>query len=101
MFRYKNLSMHERAKLKKVADVVSGDLIKKFDSELENRLAEQKRQDIGVLTNIMLEVLYLEFGFGKARMARFIERFNFISECMAEGYVSLDDLRGFYGKRKG
>lgn len=34
-----------------------------------------------------------EFGFGKERLARFIERFNLKTECLVEDYCTWDDLR--------
>lgn len=34
-----------------------------------------------------------EFGFGKARLARFIERFNLKTDCLVEDYCTWDDLR--------
>lgn len=34
-----------------------------------------------------------EFGFGKERLARFIERFNLKTDCLVEDYCTWDDLR--------
>lgn len=34
-----------------------------------------------------------EFGFGKARLTRFIERFNLKTDCLVEDYCTWDDLR--------
>lgn len=41
---------------------------------------------------LTLTVLHFKFGFGKKRLARFMEHYDDLVDSYARGYVSIDDL---------
>lgn len=50
-----------------------------------------KMNTIDTMLLLSASTLRDEFGFGKERLARFIERFNYKAECLVDGFVTWDD----------
>ncbi|MBQ9699329.1 MAG: hypothetical protein IJV71_01780 [Lachnospiraceae bacterium] len=50
-----------------------------------------KMNTIDTMLILSASTLRDEFGFGKDRLARFIERFNFKAECLVDGCCTWDD----------
>ena len=48
------------------------------------------------VTLMVYESLHLEFGFGKKRLKRFVDRYNEIIECYEQGLIEFDDLKKEY-----
>ena len=48
------------------------------------------------VTLIVYESLHLEFGFGKKRIKRFVDRYNEIVECYDKGLIEFEDLEKEY-----
>ena len=61
----------------------------KIDECIENI----KLNTIDTMLILSAVTLRDEFGFGKERLARFIERFNLKTDCLVEDYCTWDDLR--------
>ena len=43
---------------------------------------------------VACETLIDQSGYGKTRLQRFVDRLNFKTHCIGEGYVSVEDLMG-------
>ena len=50
-----------------------------------------KMNTIDTMLLLSASTLRDEFGFGKERLARFIERFNYKAECLVDGFCTWDD----------
>ena len=50
-----------------------------------------KMNTIDTVTILAAMTLHDEFGFGKERIARFMNRFNFKAECIMEDYTTWDE----------
>ena len=50
-----------------------------------------KMNTIDTMLILSASTLRDEFGFGKERIARFIERFNLKAECLVDGFCTWDD----------
>ena len=50
-----------------------------------------KMNTIDTMLILSASTLRDEFGFGKERIARFVERFNFKAECLVDGCCTWDD----------
>lgn len=48
------------------------------------------------VTLMVYESLHLEFGFGKKRLKRFVDRYNEIVDCYDKGLIEFDDLEKEY-----
>ena len=51
-----------------------------------------KNNVVDTFTVLVAYTLHHKFGYGKARLARFVEEFNFQAECLADDYCTWDDL---------
>ena len=61
---------------------------RKASDECINKI---KMNTIDTVTILAAMTLHDEFGFGKERIARFMNRFNFKAECIMEDYTTWDD----------
>ena len=50
-----------------------------------------KMNTIDTMLILSASTLRDEFGFGKERLARFVERFNYKAECLVDGFCTWDD----------
>lgn len=51
-----------------------------------------KNNVVDTFTVLVAYTLHHKFGYGKTRLARFVEEFNFQAECLTEDYCTWDDL---------
>ena len=51
-----------------------------------------KNNVVDTFTVLMAYTLHHKFGYGKIRLSRFIEEFNFQAECLLEDYCTWEDL---------
>ena len=92
-----------------ILDMVKKDGIEAAEKELERRGAEfipmeinnealkefeerVKNHTIDTICLLSAATLRDEFGFGKERLKRFVERFNEKSDCICEDYVTWNDI---------
>ena len=61
---------------------------RKASDECINKI---KMNTIDTVTILAAMTLHDEFGFGKERIARFMNRFNFKAECIMEDYTTWDE----------
>lgn len=59
------------------------------EAEYSRRIKEAYKRALMALT---VTVLHDEFGFGSTRLDRYRDRFNTIASCIADKYVTFDDL---------
>ena len=57
------------------------------EQDLKNFSEREKRNTIATVLMMSAMVLRDEFGFGRNRMNKFIDRFNKKTSCLVEGYV--------------
>ena len=62
------------------------------DASLKAYSLEVKQACLQTVLLMGSAVLRDEFGFGRDRMSRFIKRFNYKSECLADDYLKWSDL---------
>lgn len=60
---------------------------------LDECIVNIKENTIDTVLILAAYVLHWKFGWGKIRLERFIQEFNFQAECLTEDYCSWDDLR--------
>lgn len=92
-----------------ILDIAKKDGIESAEKELERRGAEfipmeinnvalkefeerVKNNTIDTICLLSAATLRDEFGFGKERLKRFVERFNEKSDCICENYVTWNDM---------
>ena len=63
------------------------------EQDLKNFSEREKRNTIATVLMMSAMVLRDEFGFGRDRMNKFIERFNTKTSCLVEGYVYWKDMQ--------
>lgn len=61
--------------------------------ELEKINIKAHEQSVEFIVAVVKETLYLQFGFGKKRMNDFTTRFNDITDCIGQDYVTLQELK--------
>lgn len=62
-------------------------------NKIDECILNIKLNTIDTMLILSASTLRDEFGFGKERLARFIERFNLKTDCLVEDYCTWDDLR--------
>ena len=60
---------------------------------LDECIVNIKENTIDTVLILAAYVLHWKFGWGKIRLERFIQEFNFQAECLTGDYCSWDDLR--------
>lgn len=65
---------------------IPSDIIKEYEQRVKNNMIDS----ICLLAAVTLRD---EFDFGRARLNRFIDRFNIKAECLADDDVSWEDMR--------
>ena len=63
------------------------------EQDLKNFSEREKRNTIATVLMMSAMVLRDEFGFGRDRMNKFIDRFNKKTSCLVEGYVYWKDMQ--------
>lgn len=62
-------------------------------TDLHKFEVEEKRNTIATILLMACATLHDEYGFGRDRMNKFIERFNTKTSCLVEGYVYWKDMQ--------
>lgn len=80
--------LDEECKFRKKTNIPISIERKKCDEAIERI----KLNTIDTIRILSLAVLRDEFGFGKDRLKRFVERFEIKTECLCEEYVKWEDI---------
>ena len=71
------------------------------EQDLKNFSEREKRNTIATVLMMSAMVLRDEFGFGRDRMNKFIDRFNKKTSCLVEGYVYWKDMQQTFAEETG
>lgn len=92
-----SITFKSKADLKKYVKDKESLAISQYRKQVHDVAVKDVAKDASRNVTLMVyESLHLEFGFGKKRLKRFMDRYNNIVGCYDEGLIEFDDLEKEY-----
>ena len=92
-----SITFKNKADLKKYVKDKESLAISQYRKQVHDDAVKDVAKDASKNVTLMVyESLHLEFGFGKKRLKKFLDRYNEIVDCYNKGLIEFEDLEKEY-----